>query len=262
MTPKASSPFKESFVTAVQSEKTSTSGRAESKLQLVSVILPGASEDNDVAIDDGEDTTLRHESGTREQNNTQEAEMMDTITLPESSDELERICESVWSLFGDNLRYVAVDREGADYQETLRVLQDLSAGKSSAGDASMGLSDSESQATAATSGSTGSASSNLDNAGPPSPTVAIAAHILSLLLTTSSPHVEEFDVLKTKAASWWTSAGREALRKSALNPEAVEFDESSSSLASRAVYSLIAKKLLRLQFRGAKRVVSFPAHIG
>jgi hypothetical protein len=215
--------------------------------------------------DDERDITVRHEAETNEESRIGQEVAAPISKQPEGSDELERICENVWSLFGDNLRYVAVDREAADYQETLRVLQHLSTGGGGAanvGDASMASSSSESQATAATSGSTGSASSNLENAGPPSPTVAIAAHVLFALLTTPSPHVMDFDELKARGESWWTSEGREALQKSALNPASFDFDDSSSSLASKAVYSLIAKKLLRLQFRGAKRIISFPAHIG
>ena len=154
--------MKRSSATPAQSKKASTSGQLEKKSQLATTIAPDASEnDDDTAPNDGDkdeadtDTTLRHESGTSDELNIREVDEEDTPMLPESSDELERICESVWSLFGDNLRYVAVDREGADYQETLRVLQDLSSGKSSVGDVSMASSSSESQATAATSGSTG-----------------------------------------------------------------------------------------------------------
>lgn len=184
---------------------------------------------------------------------------------PESSDELERICENVWSLFGDNLRYVAVEREAADYGETLRILQDLSMGGASGGgegDSSMVSSSSGSQATAATSGSTSSSLGQLDNAGPPSPTVAIAAHVLYALLTTPSPHIMDFDLLKAEGESWWNQHGQEALRASAAGREAPDMSDSSGSLANKAVYSLIAKKLLRLQFRGARRIISFPAHLG
>lgn len=184
-----------------------------------------------------------------------------------SSDELERICESIWSLFGDSLRYVAVDREGASYQETLRILGDLSLGgkrhdRTSGGDESMTSYSSDSQATVATTGS--SSSSHLENAGPPQPAMAVAAHVLQTLLTTPPPHVMDIEELKGEAEAWWDREGRQAYMSSLAGRESAgEIGEGTSSdLASRAVFRLVAKKILRLQFRGAKRIISFPAHIG
>jgi hypothetical protein len=214
-----------------------------------------------------DDVTIRNQSSVPGESRaaTGSTDIDSVATEPESSDELERICENIWNLFGDNLRYVAVDREGADYQETLRIVRDLSLGGSSSaedGDLSMVSSSNGSQATAATSGSTGSTMAHLDNAGPPSPTIAIAAHALYTLLTTPAPHVMEFDELKSIGEAWWASVGREALRTASMGREIpTDIDDATSSLTNKAVYSLIAKKLLRLQFRASKRLISFPAVI-
>jgi len=218
--------------------------------------------------DDDEDLTVRRRPNVVEETQVDGADLEPSLALnePESSDELERICENIWTLFGGNLRYVAVDREGADYRETLRILQKLSMGGASSGgegDTSMASSSNESQGTAATSGSTNSLTSQLENAGPPSSTIAIAAHILFTLLTSPSPHAMEFDDLKAAGESWWISQGREALERSAVGREVpCDISDDSSSLASKAIYSLIAKKLLRLNLRVGKRIITFPAHIG
>lgn len=265
VTPKAKSPMKNpvtpkarSAATPQKKSEPSSASRGSAVKKAAKVVVEEQQEEEEG------DVTIQGTSN-------EAASIEETVTAspirsiePQSSDELERICENIWSLFGDNLRYVAADREGADYKETLRILQDLSNGEShneSQGDISMASSNA-SQATAATSGSTGSNSDHLESAEAPTPANAIAAHILYILLTTPSPHVMEFDELKAKGESWWTTQGRDALLRSAVGSEPVDINDSGSGLANKAVYSLIAKKLLRLQFRGAKRFISFPAIIG
>jgi hypothetical protein len=219
----------------------------------------------DKAPEVDETSTSRRRASTAEETPMETEGLNPALILvqPESSDELERICENIWTLFGDNLRYVAVDREGADYRDTLSILQDLSVGgpgnHEGGGDVSM---TSSSQDTAATSGSTNSISVQLENAGPPSSTTAIAARILFILLTSPPPHIMEFDELTLIGVKWWTSQGCEMLKRYSMGREVPsDVGDKPSTLANKAVYSLIAKKLLRIQFRVGKRIVSFPAHI-
>lgn len=133
----------------------------------------------------------------------------------QSSDELERICRVIWTIFGDNLRHVAPDREAVDYFGTLRALQDLSLASTS------------------------------------SYTTAISARVLVILLSTPAPHVMDFDALKREAEAWWEAEGQLACKADA-------FPHAGPAQAGKAVYELIAKKLLRLRFSGAQRIVSFP----
>ncbi|UZJ51779.1 hypothetical protein CBS101457_001099 [Exobasidium rhododendri] len=217
---------------------------------------------------DENDTTLQHPSSVAEYAQLDEESLNDTLALvqPESSDELERICENIWTLFGDAMRYVAVEQEGANYRDTLRILQDLSVGGASSkvgeGDVSMASSSNASQDTAATSGSTNSTSTQVENAGPPSSMTAIAARLLFTLLTSPPPHAMAFDDLTSVGVAWWAGEGCEALKKASEGREKpADIDDSSASLANKAVYNLMAKKLLRIQFRVGKRIVSFPAHI-
>lgn len=198
----------------------------------------------------------------------------------QTSDELERICESIWSVFGDHLRFAMPDREIAGLHETLSALQSISVGQAASpdeagsGNISMLSASNATQTTAATSGSTMNTSSSLlPNAGQPAPATMVAAHALGMLLMTPPPHNMDFDEIKQDADGWWRTVGLPSFQQQAQQRQGstrsgsagiVADDTSNNSgdaLARKAIYDLSAKKLLKLRFAGARRIVYFPANI-
>lgn len=183
---------------------------------------------------------------------------------PSASDELEGVCENIWRIFGDHLRYAAPNRESSDYEETLQVLNNLQFGSSEVSTASEQDASLASNATAATSGSTVGSTSSLTNLGVPAPLTAMGSHILLELLQSVPPHAIEFDELKKEGDRWWANEGRRLYR---TNTGANEADLTSisgsgaSTLGSKAVYDLMAKKILRVRFQGKQRIVSFALRV-
>lgn len=206
--------------------------------------------------DDIADETIRLPAPPAEQEDAPEPQDTAAVTDGlQTSDELERICENIWAILGDHLRFVLPDRDTANFYETLTALQSLSMSKGSplTGDASTTSAQDATQSTVATTGSAAS-SATLPNSGPPTASIMIAAHSLAVLLMTPAPHVIDFDQLKSEADEWWTSVG------SSVSSEAAPFS-TTESLARKAIYDLLAKKLLKIRFSGPRRIVSFPANI-
>ncbi|PWN35275.1 uncharacterized protein FA14DRAFT_160494 [Meira miltonrushii] len=179
----------------------------------------------------------------------------------ETSDELERICENIWAMFGDNLRYAAPSTESANVEETIEILQNLSLSKDSNSSPDISTASSNvTGTTAATSGSTISTSA-LPNAGPPSPTTVIAARILISMLKSAAPHSEDIEELKKDASSWWSTEGSKAYSQASRGDLDMTSLDSGEALAKKSIYELAAKKIIKFRFKGTKRVAQFAAHI-
>lgn len=180
----------------------------------------------------------------------------------ETSDELERICENIWTIFGDNLRYASPSIESANVEETIVILHNLSLSKSATSNPDISTASSNAtDSTAATTGSTVSNSSLLANAGPPSPTTAIAARILISMLRSVAPHSMDTDDLRKDASSWWTQEGSKAHSQASRGDLDMSSLNSGEELAKKAIYELTAKKIIKLRFNKAKRIAEFAAHI-
>lgn len=185
-------------------------------------------------------------------------------TKLEASEELEKICENIWTIFGDNLRFVAPAHESATVGETIEILYDLSLSKSRTSTSiNPDLSMTSSNATDSTSATTGSTISNssLSNAGPPSPTTAIAARILIFMLKTTPPHSVDLDIVKKDASSWWSEEGSKTYSNASKGDLDLTSLDSSEALAKKSIYELAAKKIIKFRFDGAKRMAQFAAHI-
>ncbi|KDN53368.1 hypothetical protein K437DRAFT_253061 [Tilletiaria anomala UBC 951] len=215
----------------------------------------------------------------------------DEDNIPEATDELERVTEKIWSVFGDVVRFVAPEREGADFSETLKMLEVLIGARSpaslssaaagggatavlttvagSGGDTSVASSAHTGTSGATNSSAASGAAGSLPNAGPPTPTNMAAAHVLVSLLRTPEPHQLEFEDLRILTSSWWDAVdgdghndgGREKCRAMMLEgraqaPES-ELMSGGETLAARAIYGLQAKKLLVIRRKGAKAPVGF-----
>ena len=202
------------------------------------------------------------ESGEKIMNIEQEIAAMDVRGSGiETSDELERVCENIWTMFGDNLRFAAPSVESANVEETIEILHNLSLSKNATGNPDISTASSNAtDSTAATTGSTISTSS-LINAGPPSSTTAIAAHILISMLKSAAPHSEDIEELKKDASSWWSKEGSKAYSQASRGDLDMSSLESGEALAKKSIYELAAKKIVKLRFKGKNRVAEFAAHI-
>lgn len=179
------------------------------------------------------------------------------------SDELEKVCENIWRIFGDHLRYAAPSRESAGYTDTLQILHLLSVGAQSSGPNNTQEASFASEATAATSGSTVGSTSTLTNLGVPAPSIAMDSYILLLMLKSPPPHKLELEGLYQEADRWWAEEGRNSYRTNTGANEAQlkELSEGGpKTFATRAVYDLVAKKLLRIQY-GKHRLISFAVYV-
>ncbi|PWN49585.1 hypothetical protein IE53DRAFT_411511 [Violaceomyces palustris] len=215
-------------------------------------------------------------------------EAEESLPTPEPTDELERISENIWTCFGDSLRLVAPEREGADFLETLGYLRRLSAG-GQAGDPSHQalLASGDTSLSSAISGSQASSGSTANAAGAApagstsvlTATTVVKAFVLVQLVTSPAPHTLEMNEIKALTNTWWEAKGRNSFVKairalrgkggggrggeeeegnsSEEEEEIEEGKEGGEQLATKAVYSLVAKKLLRLRRTGGLAPVSF-----
>jgi len=205
--------------------------------------------------EDGDDT-LRLPSAADDEPALAAAEEPSPARLPEATDELERVTENIWSALGDVLRVLRPECEGLGFHETLGLLQALMRGEGASGPA-VGETSLGSTATGTTASSATAASSSAA-ALPvlaPTPTTVHAAHLLVLLLCAAAPHQENMNAIKAAAQTWWHEQGRAAWLSHGGAKEGTE--EQGDSLATKAMYQLVAQKILRVRHVGGGRVVSF-----
>ncbi|PWN39828.1 hypothetical protein IE81DRAFT_294237 [Ceraceosorus guamensis] len=184
---------------------------------------------------------------------------------PESSDELERVTENIWTAMGDVLRCLKPESESAPFAVTLKLLQSLVGGaravvsshQPGGGDTSV---NSVATGTTATSvsgtGSTASAPATLSVTAP-TPTTMHACYILSSMLSSPAPHALDMSALKSNANDWWAASGRENFVKGGGAGNAEGMDESGESLTTKAIYQLVAQRIVRPKHVGGGRILSF-----
>jgi hypothetical protein len=204
--------------------------------------------------EDGDDT-LRLPSAADDEPALAAAEEPSPSRLPEATDELERVTENIWSALGDVLRVLRPECEGLGFHETLGLLQALMRGEGASGPAvgetSLGSTATGTTASSATAASSAAALPVL----APTPTTVHAAHLLVLLLSAPAPHQENMNAIKAAAQTWWHEHGRQAWLGHGGAREGTE--EQGDSLATKAMYQLVAQKILRVRHVGGGRVVSF-----
>lgn len=177
--------------------------------------------------------------------------------IPESSEELERVTEKVWEVFGDALRYAAPEREVADFVETLDVLHKLMSGgeKSHLGDYSVGSTNTSStHSTAMSEASAGAAQLT--------PEILMTAFVIWQMLVSPEPHQMNIDDLKVRGHDWWAAQGMQTWRRSRSSDEPeltsqVEAFEDGQNLARKATYGMISKKLFAIKRQKGVGLVAF-----
>ena len=168
-------------------------------------------------------------------------------TIPEGSTELDAIAGKIWDKFGENLRYVCPGCTSASFTDTFRALAALESG---GGDAPP-------------------VTGHGENPGSPlSIGVVFMAHVLLLLMRSASPHTLALADIKRVSETWWTKHGRNVFMENAgrqppndvikhAGYDTIGHDHSGSQLVTTAVYSLVAKKLLRINRAGGAPSVRF-----
>ncbi|KAL4398759.1 hypothetical protein ACI68E_004156 [Malassezia pachydermatis] len=169
--------------------------------------------------------------------------------MPPVSDELERITAMLWRGFGESMRYAAPGCASASYAATFGVLRALEQCAPQQDDMPSG-----------------------DAPNPTSPLpvmVVMMAHVLLLLMRSPAPHTLSLPAIKTFSEKWWKQQGQPDLQAAQAQPatrntlvqhvglDATEGEQTGEALATRAVYGLVAKKLLRIQRAGGAANVRF-----
>lgn len=192
--------------------------------------------------------------------------------VPATSDELERITTLLWTRFGEALRYVSAE-ERAPFKSTFALLasleccgQDPSALQT---DAPASADDSVRAPSGVTSLATQS-SAGMPLSAPLSVNTVVMAHVILLLFRAPAPHALTLPTIKTLTDSWWRQRGQDVFRATAATPslshaeavrqaglDASEVDMGGDTLGSRAVYGLVAKKLLRIHRAGGAATIRF-----
>ncbi len=125
------------------------------------------------------------------------------VPAQQSSDELERVTQKVWEVFGDALRFVAPERESSSYADTLDVLKSLMSGgdRPNLGDYSVGSVQTSSTTT------TTSEASGAATAAQLTPEVLMTAFVIFQMLVSEEPHQLNIDELKVRGHEWWAASG-------------------------------------------------------
>ncbi|SNX87015.1 uncharacterized protein MEPE_05725 [Melanopsichium pennsylvanicum] len=182
-------------------------------------------------------------------------------TTSQSSEELERITQKVWEVFGDALRSVAPERESADYAGTLEVLKSLLSGgdRSNAGDYSVGsVQTSSTLSSAASEASAASAAASAQL----TPEVLMTAFVIFQMLVSEEPHRMNIDELKVRGHEWWSTSGTQVWLYAQTNdqndvPGRAEAFEDGQNLARKATYGMISKQLFAIRRQKGVGLVGF-----
>ncbi|SPO30637.1 uncharacterized protein UTRI_05254 [Ustilago trichophora] len=178
----------------------------------------------------------------------------------QSSEELERVTQKVWQVFGDALRAVAPERESADYLDTLDVLKALMTGgdkPNNAGDYSVG-----SVQTSSTLSTAASEASAAATAAQLSPEVLMTAFVIFQMLVSEEPHRMNIDELKVRGHEWWSTSGMQVWLHAQSHddtdvPSRIEALEDGQNLARKATYGMISKQLFAIKRQKGVGLVGF-----
>lgn len=172
-------------------------------------------------------------------------------TVPPATDALERVAAHVWERFGEPLRYARPGCASASFSDTFQALRQLE----------QGVPHEE--------GAPDSYGSAPNPSGPLSVSVAMMAHVMLLLLRAPAPHTLTLPTIKALSETWWRQQGQAALQAAMRAPtscsalvqqvglDPTDVEQAGDALATRAVYGLVAKKVLRIQRAGGAPSVGF-----
>lgn len=179
---------------------------------------------------------------------------------PEPSDELGRLTEKIWDYFGDHLRFFAPGSETTSSAVTLQLLRKAIA---TASDSPEALQAARAAADNASSSAAGSSASAATTVSPPTLSARVSAFVLLMLLRSqdSGPdsHSLDFPVLKSRTKEWFDNPAnvRDAERQGSDLDTAARSEGGGEALATKVVYAMVAKKLLRIRRTGGKARVGF-----
>ena len=102
---------------------------------------------------------------------------------------------------------------------------------------------------------------------PPSVGIVMMAHVLLLLMRTQE-YTLALPLIKSYSDKWWRQEGQAHVRAgldastrnalvASLGIDTADLEQTGDALATRAVYGLVAKKLLRIQRTGGAANVRF-----
>lgn len=240
---------------APAAEPASTSAQAEGDEDVTVRLKPGEGAADDqplpAAGDDGEDSLLIEPP-------SEPAVPSDPLARdPELTDELERLTEKVWDAFGDHLRFFAPHLESSDATTTLSLLRKLLATSTlQTGGGAAPLADDGSSVSSAAATTSSTASGNAGAMHVSSLTLqarVTALTLLNLFVNVDEGHSVEFPWLKTRARQWYDDEVAEEEKR--LQEDSAVTD--GEALVTKAVYAMVAKKLLRIRRSGGKARVGF-----
>lgn len=172
-------------------------------------------------------------------------------TVPPATEALERMAAQVWERFGEPLRYARPGCVAAPFPDTFQALRQIEQG--------VPLDESA----PATYGAAPNPS------GPLSVGTVMMAHVMLLLMRAPAPHTLTLPTIKALCETWWRQQGQAALQAAVRAPttrsalvqqvglDPTDMDQGGDALATRAVYGLVAKKVLRIQRAGGAPSVGF-----
>ncbi|ETS60244.1 hypothetical protein PaG_05791 [Moesziomyces aphidis] len=180
------------------------------------------------------------------------------VPAQQSSDELERVTQKVWEVFGDALRFVAPERESSSYADTLDVLKSLMSGgdRPNLGDYSVGSVQTSSTTT------TTSEASGAATAAQLTPEVLMTAFVIFQMLVSEEPHQLNIDELKVRGHEWWAASGMQVWMQARSHeegevPSRIEAFEDGQNLARKATYGMISKQLFAIRRQKGVGLVGF-----
>ncbi|KAJ9474995.1 Serine/threonine protein kinase [Pseudozyma hubeiensis] len=179
-------------------------------------------------------------------------------TAEHSSDELERVTNKVWEVFGEALRSVVPERESADYFDTLDALKSLMSGGNAphAGDYSVGSVQTSSTLSSAASEASAAVAAQL------TPEVLMTAFVIFQMLVSPEPHRMNIDELKLRGHEWWSTAGMQVWLHAQSHDgndvaSRAEAFEDGQNLARKATYGMISKQLFAIKRQKGVGLVGF-----
>lgn len=181
------------------------------------------------------------------------------VTANQSSEELERVTQKVWEVFGDALRSIVPEREAANYLDTLDALKSLMSGghaANAAGDYSVGSVQTSSTLSSAASETSAAVAAQL------TPEVLMTAFVIFQMLVSPEPHRMNIDELKVRGHEWWSTLGMQVWLHAQSHdsndvPSRVEAFEDGQNLARKATYGMISKQLFAIKRQKGVGLVGF-----
>ncbi|WFD29010.1 hypothetical protein MSPP1_000014 [Malassezia sp. CBS 17886] len=180
-------------------------------------------------------------------------ELAPLATVPAATKDLERIAGRLWAHIGETLRYAAPAYGSAPFADTYAILRSL-AHCGTGNDVPWGAP---------------LTSAPAQNPATPLGVAPVAIAYVLLLLFRAQTHSLTLPQIKAATRAWWQEQGQAAFQGALQTQEGLnelvqhtgldraDVEQTGDVLASRAVYGLVAKKLLRIRRAGGAANVEF-----